>query len=228
MQHKSLNRCPLHPITLTGINKQIMEASQRKFVVQLSGAPGSGKSTLSNFLACKVDAVVINHDLIKSSLLENGLSFSDAGKLTYALDGTLARDMVLEQGRSVIVDSPCFHPDVLDRGRALVQSAGQDWEYWYVELACKMDDMHVLDARLKKRAHGSLMRCQRLGIEEGPADLDGGQDQRKLFEKWIQGPCRPQEGGEGVTGVVILDAMHTMEDVQMEILQMMGIPQHLD
>jgi hypothetical protein len=91
-----------------------------------------------------------------------------------------------------------------------------------VELGCKTDDVQVLDARLKRRAQGGLMRCQRLGIEEGPADVDGGQDQRKLFEKWIQGPCRPQESDERVTGVVILDAMKNMEDNLVETLKQMG------
>jgi predicted kinase len=170
--------------------------------------------------------VVINHDLIKSSLLENGLSFTDASKLAYAMDGTLAEDLILGQGRSVIIDSPCFHPDVLERGRTMVKSAGEGWEYWYVELGCKVGDIQVLDARLKKRAQGGLMRCQRLGIEEGPADVEGRQDQRKLFEKWVQGPCRPRKGDERIAGVVILDAMQHVEDSLTELVNEMGV-QHV-
>jgi predicted kinase len=47
----------------------------RELFVQMSGAPGSGKSTAAGQLAKSIDAVVINHDLLKTLFLENGISF---------------------------------------------------------------------------------------------------------------------------------------------------------
>jgi hypothetical protein len=161
---------------------------------------------MAGLLGRHLDAVVINHDLIKSYLLENGISFGEAGRLAYGMDWTLADDLV-RQGRSVVVDSTCFYQEVLDRGRELVGRAGEGWEWWYVE--CKVGDVDVLDERLKERAReqgGGLMRCQRTGVQEGPVDVDGGDDGRRLFERWIEHPCRPDPRDEWVKGVVVFDA----------------------
>ena len=81
----------------------------------MSGAPGSGKSTVANLLAKSIDGVVINHDLINSFSLENDISFDQSAKLTYRFDWVLAEDMI-KQGRNVIIDSTCNYDEVLDPG----------------------------------------------------------------------------------------------------------------
>ena len=98
--------------------------------VQMSGAPGSGKSTIANLLASSIGGVVFDHDQEKSSILEAGVPFKDAAKETYDLGWVFATNMIGEE-RSVIIDSTCNYREVLDRGVALAQEHG--YSHWYVE-----------------------------------------------------------------------------------------------
>lgn len=41
------------------------------FFLQMSGFPGSGKSTLSREIARRLDAVIVDHDVTKTALLES-------------------------------------------------------------------------------------------------------------------------------------------------------------
>ena len=67
-----------------------------KLLIQMSGAPGSGKSMLANLLAqhSSINAVVINHDLVKSFFLDNGITFQRSAELTYGLQWVLAGDLL--------------------------------------------------------------------------------------------------------------------------------------
>jgi predicted kinase len=40
-------------------------------LVQMSGAPGSGKSTLARAIAPELHAAILDHDLIKATLVEH-------------------------------------------------------------------------------------------------------------------------------------------------------------
>ncbi|KAK7426563.1 hypothetical protein QQZ08_006893 [Neonectria magnoliae] len=102
-----------------------MEVS-RKRLIQMSGAPGSGKSTMATFLAQSLDAVVINHDLTKAFFLENDVSFGNSAELTYRFDWILAEDMI-QQGRDVVMDSTCNFNEILDRGTALALKYGYEY-----------------------------------------------------------------------------------------------------
>ncbi|CAH0039992.1 unnamed protein product [Clonostachys rhizophaga] len=57
----------------------------------MSGAPGLGKTITAELLAPQIDAIGIPHDIIKSQLLENGMSFKDAGKTIIDRSRELAR-----------------------------------------------------------------------------------------------------------------------------------------
>lgn len=88
-------------------------------LIQMSGAPGSGKSTLSRLLRPHINGVIIDHDVLRSSLLEtSGIMFNDAAKLAYRTQWKLAEDL-MKQGLSVIVDSTCNYAEVLEQGSAL-------------------------------------------------------------------------------------------------------------
>jgi hypothetical protein len=55
--------------------KYVYTASKRKSAsnfAEMSGATGSGKSTLANLPTQSLNGIVINHDLLKSFLLESG------------------------------------------------------------------------------------------------------------------------------------------------------------
>ena len=137
-----------------------------------------------------IDAVVINHDLIKSFFLDNDIPFTQSSKLTYRFDWVLAEDMI-KQGQNVIVDSTCNYKETLDQGQALARRHG--YKYRYVE--CRVDDIDFLDWRLRDRVS---LRCQRSSVDGPPPDdasgVRYGENYRALFRRWIERPCRPADG----------------------------------
>ncbi|KAI9675067.1 MAG: hypothetical protein M1817_001474 [Caeruleum heppii] len=165
-------------------------SSQRLFI-QMSGAPGSGKSTIARLLRRSIGGVVIDHDVLRSTFLDGSdHQFDQAAKYAYQLQWTLAED-VMKQGLDVIVDSTCNFKEVLDRGSALAKQFGHT--YWYVE--CKVQDIDLLDQRLRSR---DPMTSQRTAVDCPPAAAAHGdravQDSRALFRTWIENPCRPEDG----------------------------------
>lgn len=172
----------------------------RGLFIQMSGAPGSGKSTTAKKLAELIDGVAIDHDVIKSSLLED-ISFEQATKAAYRLDWALA-EAFIQQGRSVIIDSTCNYQVILDQGAALAQRYGYD--YWYIE--CKVNNIALLDERLHKRVP---LRSQRIGVDLPPTDASSrvpDKDSRALFKRWIEHPCRPDHN------VILVDATSNLEN----------------
>jgi predicted kinase len=60
-----------------------------KLFVQISGAPGAGKSTVAGLLVPLIGAVVIDHDVIRSCHLDSDVPFEEAAKHAYRLQWTL-------------------------------------------------------------------------------------------------------------------------------------------
>ncbi|KAI0191832.1 P-loop containing nucleoside triphosphate hydrolase protein [Xylaria flabelliformis] len=192
-----------------------MDATGR-FLIQMSGPPGSGKSTLARLLARSINGVVINHDLIKAFFLESNFSFQDSSKLTYQLDWTLAEDMI-QQGRSVIVDSVSNYEEVVNRGTALAEKYG--YTYRYVE--CRLENLDQLDRRLHERIP---LRSQRAGVYEPPAgapgnDTGGSVGAAALFRKWMN-PQRPEDA----TAIIIVDSTRRPEECLETIMERLSSP----
>jgi len=120
------------------------------FFLQMSGFPGSGKSTLSREIAKRTGAIVIDHDIVKSALLnsveDKSMDLKFAGKISYNIDWSLI-DFHLSQGQNVVFDSPCFYQEVVDKGTEL--SGKYNVKYKYVE--CYLNDFHKVNHRLKNR-----------------------------------------------------------------------------
>lgn len=114
--------------------------------VQMSGVPGSGKTTIAHAVAQANDAVVIDHDVTKSALLAAEIPAATAGRASYAVLDALARHL-LQQGRSVVFDSPCFYEELLARGQRLAQEANAAYRY----IECVLHDLDELDRRLRTR-----------------------------------------------------------------------------
>ncbi|WLD93134.1 AAA family ATPase [Alkalihalobacillus sp. AL-G] len=146
------------------------------FFLQMSGFPGSGKSTLARQISKLTDAIVIDHDVVKSALLEsmeaNHLDVSASGPIAYNIEWSLI-DSHLAQGHSVILDSPCFYTEGVERGLHL--SKKHRANYKYVE--CHLNDSAVIDKRLKNRKR---MKSQIKQIAS-----------ERLFKEWINKSIRP-------------------------------------
>ncbi|PVH70152.1 hypothetical protein DL98DRAFT_472917 [Cadophora sp. DSE1049] len=157
---------------------------ENKLFVQMSGAPGAGKSTIAKLLAEMIQAEVVDHDLIKSRILHNGIPFDQASKHAYSLQWA-AVESILQRGKSVIVDSTCNFRETLDAGAALAELHG--YRYRYVE--CSVDDIDRLDKRLHQRVP---MRSQRRGVDESALDAPRPSEGcRAQYQHWMENPCRP-------------------------------------
>ncbi len=182
--------------------------AQRLFI-QMSGAPGSGKSTMAKLLQQSIGGVVIDHDVIRSSLLQdNDLPFDEVAKQAYRLQWASASE-VAQQGSNVIVDSTCNFQEVLDQGSALAEQHGL--AYWYVE--CRVEDIDLLDQRLRAR---TPMTSQRTGVDRPPEAASAarqGEDSHALFQKWINSPCRPGRNA------IVVDSTGDLESGRNRILE---------
>jgi predicted kinase len=131
-------------------------------LVQMSGAPGTGKSTLARAIAPQLHAAVLDHDLIKATLVEHmplpamvsapatagsgARPDQAAGRASYTLARRLAATL-LDTGITVILDCPCFYTEQLEAGQQVAASHGA--AYRYVE--CVTDNLDVIAARLRTR-----------------------------------------------------------------------------
>ncbi len=120
------------------------------FFVQMSGFPGSGKSTLAREIAKETGSVIIDHDIVKSALLQSiagtSIDAKSTGAIGYHIDWSLI-DFLLSQGRSVIFDSPCLYDEMIEKGTHLAKK--HNVTYKYVE--CYLDNRNEINNRLKNR-----------------------------------------------------------------------------
>jgi adenylate kinase family enzyme len=120
------------------------------FFIQMSGFPGSGKSTLSREIAKRTGAILIDHDIVKTALLESiddkPIDNKSVGRVSYNIDWSLI-DFHLSQGQDVIFDSPCLYAEIIVKGTAL--SHKYNAKYKYIE--CYLDNMSEINFRLQNR-----------------------------------------------------------------------------
>jgi predicted kinase len=188
-----------------------MHLPQQLFM-QMSGIPGSGKSTVANLLGRSLpNTIVINHDLLKSFFLDQSHPFDKSAKLAYSLDWILAEDF-MKQGKSVILDSVCNYNETLENGTRLAEKYG--FEYRYLE--CRCEDLEVVERRLKGRVG---MRSQRMGVDVPPPDagvVGDKEDKKVLFQRWFDNPSRP--AGKAI----VVDSSRTPEECVASILERLG------
>ena len=132
------------------------------FLLQIAGAPGTGKSTLVRALAAVRTAVILDNDIIKSAILDGAVEWTMAGPAAYEVLFALAADM-LSQGRSVILDSPSHYPQIPARGLAIAQAGNA--AYRFIECVC--GNQAELEQRLLLR---SPRRSQMRALGVPPSD----------------------------------------------------------
>jgi len=122
----------------------------------MSGIPGVGKSTLAKKICSLTNAVLLNTDIIKSSVIqsfEDDIDFRLAGKVTYDAVFALACNN-LSIGNSVVIDSPCSYEIILERGIHL--SKIYNAAYKFIE--CHVGDLSEVNRR---RIHRKTLTSQR-------------------------------------------------------------------
>ncbi|MDP9374151.1 MAG: AAA family ATPase [Chloroflexota bacterium] len=154
-------------------------------LVQMSGAPGAGKSTVARAIGRRTGAAVLDHDVTKSALLEAGVAAAVAGQASYQMLLALGRSL-LDQGISVVLDSPCYYQELLDAG--LHMAAETNACYRYVE--CATEDLVELSRRLRDRPP---LRSQVLDLAATSARSTSGEtlSGEELFREWIRNMKRP-------------------------------------
>ncbi len=113
----------------------------------MHGEPGSGKSTLARAIGESLPAVVLDKDIISSALIGGGQAKGSVGPGSYLTLYGLARSVV-EQGYSVVIDSPCYGPEIERSGRGIANATHAR----YVMLETRCTDTIELDRRLATRA----------------------------------------------------------------------------
>ncbi len=114
-------------------------------LIQMHGYPGSGKSALARALGPAMPAVVLDIDVIESALMRTGKSAEEVGPSAREVLRALA-SRFLEDGSSVILDTPCFWPIIEAEGKALAAARGATWVM--LQCICPVD---VVDRRLAAR-----------------------------------------------------------------------------
>jgi predicted kinase len=120
------------------------------FFLQMSGFPGSGKSALAREIAGRTGAVVIDHDVTKTALLETpegaGMDGKTSGSISYHIDWSII-ESILSQERNVIFDSPCLYQEMIIKGTNLARKYRASYKY----VECFLDDFNLINERLKNR-----------------------------------------------------------------------------
>jgi len=116
-------------------------------VVQMHGEPGSGKSTVARALGERLEAVVLDKDVVKDAVMRAlAIDNAAAGPPAYEVYWAIARS-IAHQGHSLIFDNPAYWPAVQQRSREIAEQVGAA----YVMVECVCDDRSVLVERLATR-----------------------------------------------------------------------------
>jgi predicted kinase len=112
----------------------------------MHGEPGSGKSTVARALGERIDAVVLDKDVIKAALLRVGIVEQQAAAGAYEVFFAQARALV-DAGRSIILDNPVYWATVEQRWLAIADAAGSS----RILIECVCPDREELLRRLRTR-----------------------------------------------------------------------------
>jgi predicted kinase len=89
----------------------------------MAGLPGAGKSTLALALGRELGWPVLDKDTVKTTLLQLGAEELLAGRASYQVLFDLARDLVVTQRLSIIMDWPSVYPRVIEVSQTIAADA---------------------------------------------------------------------------------------------------------
>jgi predicted kinase len=183
----------------------------------MSGCPGSGKSTIARAIGRQTGAAILDHDVIKSALLNGGVPFDAAGRGSYQTAHAIAKSL-LGQGLSVILDSPCYYQALLDNGMRLAEEVGGHYRY----IECVTEDFAEIRRRLRTR---EPLRSQCVDLDAAPGD-DTRRAQfasgEEMFRAWIRNMRRPAHS------YLRVDTSRSVTDCMAEIVAFLGKQQSVE
>jgi predicted kinase len=95
--------------------------TEKPVLILMAGLPGSGKSTLALAVGRRLGWPVIDKDTVKSGLLDLGAEEELAAQASYVLLHEFARDLVVGQGLSVVLDTPSSYEKVIETCRDIAK-----------------------------------------------------------------------------------------------------------
>ena len=116
------------------------------FLLQMAGVPGSGKSTLAEKIRRCTNSIIIDRDVIKSSMLKAGIKDPLLTDTSYLIVFDLI-EYYLGKGIDVIVDTSCYLEKTLERGLTLSRKYRANYKY----IECKVDNFEYIEERIKTR-----------------------------------------------------------------------------
>jgi len=90
-------------------------------LVLMAGLPGTGKTKLAYQLVKSFGGIVIDKDIIHTAMLSKGLNHADSASAAYEVAFCLVKDLLLNQGQSVILDTAGRQPFILERARIIAK-----------------------------------------------------------------------------------------------------------
>lgn|SRR3990167_5337941 len=106
--------------------------SDLRIVICLAGLPGSGKTTLGRQLAKELSelgvfgpVIMLDRDVLKSTLKNDAIEEPVAAKVSYSLLWDIAKEFLVNQNFSLIIDTPCFFPQIVQNCEKLAESRNE-------------------------------------------------------------------------------------------------------
>ncbi len=156
-----------------------------QYLIQMSGVPGSGKSTIARGIAGDLKAIVLDHDDTKSAILSTGIENNLSGMASYEVIKVFVEQFV-SQGFTVIIDSPCLYSELLDFG----QTVANRYQVRYRYIECRLDDLEELNDRLENRS-SKTSQAKTLNTSILVHGKPPAREARDVFVEWAEDMKRP-------------------------------------
>ena len=118
----------------------------KQAIIVLAGVPGAWKTTLGIAISRALGIARLDKDTLKAPLLAAGIAEEVAAPTAYELFFDVARDLVVVQGLSVILDSPTIYPRILASAHAIAGEVGAPVKI----IACRVE-FETRQARMAAR-----------------------------------------------------------------------------